>query len=66
VAHKTGRSGTNDGIAAATNDVGVITLPNGKHLAVAIFITNSTLDLPARESVIARIAKAAYEYEITK
>ncbi|WP_121202049.1 class A beta-lactamase, subclass A2 [Mucilaginibacter gracilis] len=66
VAHKTGRSGTNDGIAAATNDVGIITLPNGKHLAVAVFVTNSAVDLPARESVIARIAKAAYDYEIAK
>lgn len=67
VAHKTGRSGTNDqGISAATNDVGIITLPNGKHLAVAIFVTNSTLDLPARELVIASIAKAAYDYELVK
>ncbi len=61
VAHKTGRSGTNkQGITAATNDVGVITLPNGKHLAIAVFITNSSADLATRESVIARIAKAAY------
>jgi len=66
VAHKTGRSGTNDGIAAATNDVGIITLPNGKHLAVAIFITNSSVDMPTREAVIARIAKAAYDYEVMR
>lgn len=60
--HKTGRSSTNaEGVSAATNDVGIITLPNGKHLAIAIFISNSTVDLPLRESVIARIAKAAYE-----
>jgi beta-lactamase class A len=65
MAHKTGRSGTNDqGITAATNDVGIITLPNGKHLALAIFITNSTVDLITRESVIARIAEAAYNYEM--
>ncbi|RYE20596.1 MAG: class A beta-lactamase, subclass A2 [Sphingobacteriaceae bacterium] len=62
VAHKTGRSGTNkQGITAATNDVGVITLPNGKHLAIAIFISNSSVDLATRESVIARIAKAVYK-----
>jgi len=67
VAHKTGRSGTNDkGVSATTNDVGIITLPNGKHLAVAVFVTNSTLDLPARESIIARIAKVAYDYEVTR
>ena len=67
VAHKTGRSGTNDqGITAATNDVGVITLPNGKHLTIAIFVSNSSADLATRESVIARIAKAAYDYEAAK
>lgn len=67
VAHKTGRSGTNDqGITAATNDVGIITLPNGKHLAIAIFVSNSSTDLQTREDVIARIAKAAWDYEISK
>jgi beta-lactamase class A len=65
VAHKTGRSGTNDlGITAATNDVGIITLPNGKHLAIAIFVSNATTDLPTREGVIARIAKAAWDYSL--
>jgi beta-lactamase class A len=62
VYHKTGRSGTNDkGIAAATNDIGIITLPNGKHLAIAIFVSDTQVDLPVRESVIARIAKAAFD-----
>lgn len=62
VAHKTGRSNTNEqGIAAATNDVGVITLPNGKHLIIAVFVSNSPVELAVRESVIARIAKAAYD-----
>ncbi|WP_377160344.1 class A beta-lactamase, subclass A2 [Mucilaginibacter terrae] len=65
VYHKTGRSGTNAaGITAATNDVGIITLPNGKHVAVAIFISNSKVDLAMRESVIARIAKAVYDNAI--
>jgi beta-lactamase class A len=62
VYHKTGRSGTNDeGITAATNDIGIITLPNGKHLAIAIFVSDTPVDLPIRESVIARIAKAAFD-----
>src|SRR5882724_5473331 len=38
VAHKTGTSGTENGVTAATNDIGIITLPNGKHLAVAVFV----------------------------
>jgi beta-lactamase class A len=67
VAHKTGRSATNDkGITAATNDIGIITLPNGKHLAIALFITNSTADLDIRESVIAQIAKTVYDAEVIK
>jgi beta-lactamase class A len=67
VAHKTGRSGTNDqGITAATNDVGIVTLPNGKHFAIAIFVSNSSVDLPTRESVIARMAKAAWDYWLAK
>jgi beta-lactamase class A len=62
VAHKTGRSDTNEqGIAAATNDVGIITLPNSKHLIIAVFVSNSPVNLAVRESVIARISKAAYD-----
>ena len=63
VAHKTGTSGTNDvGLSPGTNDVGVITLPNGKHLAIAIFVCNSTDDETTRDSIIAKIAKAAFDY----
>jgi beta-lactamase class A len=62
VAHKTGTSGTNsEGLTPATNDIGIITLPNGKHLAIAIFVCNSTADEAAREGVIAKIAKAAWD-----
>lgn len=62
VAHKTGRSDTNEqGITAATNDVGIITLPNGKHLIISVFVSNSPVNFAVRESVIARIAKAAYD-----
>ena len=62
VAHKTGTSGTNDeGLTPAANDVGIITLPNGKHLAIAVFVCNSKADEAARDSVIAQIAKAAWD-----
>jgi len=63
VAHKTGTSPTNAaGLSPATNDVGIITLPNGKHLAIAIFVCNSTDDETTRDSIIAKIAKAAFDY----
>nr|AIA16646.1 ClassA_beta_lactamase [uncultured bacterium] len=61
VAHKTGTSGTEKGITAATNDIGIITLPDGRHLAIAVFVSESPADLDTRERVIAEIAKAAYE-----
>ncbi|MDB5117161.1 MAG: class beta-lactamase [Mucilaginibacter sp.] len=67
VAHKTGSSGTNEaGLSPATNDVGIITLPNGRHLAIAIFVCNSTADLATREGVIAKIAKAVYDANVNK
>ena len=61
VAHKTGTSGTENGVTAATNDIGIITLPGGRHLAVAVFVSNSPLDEATREGVIAKIAKAVWE-----
>jgi beta-lactamase class A len=57
VAHKTGTSGTEKGITAATNDIGIITLPNGRHLAIAVFVSDSPADEATREGVIAKIAK---------
>jgi len=67
VGHKTGTSGANDAsIALGTNDVGVITLPNGKHVAIAIFVTNSTADEATRDLVIAKIAKAVYDNQLLK
>jgi len=61
VAHKTGTSGTQKGITSATNDIGIITLPNGKHLAIAVFVSDSPADETTREGVIARIAKAVFD-----
>jgi beta-lactamase class A len=61
VAHKTGTSGTGKGVTAATNDIGIITLPNGKHLAIAVFVSDSPADEATREGVIAKIAKAAWD-----
>jgi len=61
VAHKTGTGGTRNGITSATNDIGIVYLPNGKHLAVAVFVSDSPADEKTRESVIARIAKAAWD-----
>lgn len=61
VAHKTGTSGTQKGFTAATNDIGIITLPNGRHVAIAVFVSDSAADEATREGVIARIAKVVWD-----
>jgi beta-lactamase class A len=61
VAHKSGTSDVDDGVAHATNDIGLIPLPDGRRIAIAVFVTDSTADETTREQVIARIARAAYD-----
>ena len=62
VAHKTGTSDTNkEGITAAVNDVGIITLPDGKHVAIAVFITNSREDVATNEKIISDISRAVWD-----
>ena len=61
VAHKTGTDGTRNGLTRATNDIGLVTLPDGRHLAIAIFVKDSTADEATRERAIAAAARAAYE-----
>jgi beta-lactamase class A len=61
VAHKTGTSGTRNGVSAATNNVGIITLPNGRHVAIAVFVSDSRADEATREGVIAKVARAVWD-----
>ncbi len=61
VAHKSGTSGVDNGVAPATNDIGLIPLPDGRRIAIAVFVTDSTAGEATREQVIARIARAAYD-----
>jgi beta-lactamase class A len=61
VAHKTGSSWTENGITAATNDIGIVTLLNGKHLAIAVFVSDSPADQATREGVIAKVARAVWD-----
>jgi beta-lactamase class A len=61
VAHKTGTSGTQNGITGATNDIGIIRLRNGKRVAIAVFVSDSPADEETREAVIAKIAKAVWD-----
>lgn len=63
VAHKTGTSGSNDkGVTAATNDVGIMKLPDGRSIAIVVFVSDAMADQDTRELVIARVAKAAVDH----
>lgn len=57
IAHKTGT------IGGSTNDVGILTLPDGAgHIAIAVFVKSSQKELPARERAIAEIARAVHDF----
>lgn len=61
VAHKTGYSGANnEGLTAASNDIGIVTLPNGKHFAVAAFISMTKLEEKSIDSIIAELTQAVW------
>jgi len=40
----------------------VVTLPDGRHLAVAVFVSDAHAETPACEAVIARLARAAWDW----
>jgi len=56
IAHKTGTVG---GVA---NDVGYITLPNGRRFAIAVFTRGSKTPPSDRERAIAEVARTLYDY----
>ncbi len=62
--HKSGTTAaSHSGYTAGVNDVGIITLPAGKgHLAIAVFVRARTKKMADIEPVIARIARAAYDW----
>jgi hypothetical protein len=45
-------------VFSAVNDIGIITLPDGRHIILAVYINDSLSDGSTREHVIADIAKA--------
>ncbi|MEO8041216.1 MAG: class A beta-lactamase [Acidobacteriota bacterium] len=61
LAHKTGTGGTEKGITGATNDIGIVTLPDGRHLLLAVYVSDSPESGAVREKVMADIARAVIE-----
>ncbi len=61
VADKTGSGAA----GKVTNDVGLITLPDGKgRLAMAVLVSGSKLSVEAQEKLIAELARAAYDAHV--
>ena len=58
-AHKIGTSGTEQGLNAAYNDVGIFTLADRRSYAVAAFLTGSTAPEAARAALFADLGRVA-------
>ena len=57
IAHMTGVARTDLGLTPATNDMGIITLPSGRRVAVAAFLARSTATAAARDQLLADAAR---------
>ena len=56
VAPKTGT------LMSIANDVGLVTLPDGRKFAIAVYVKGDTKGTDVQDQVIANIARAAYDY----
>ncbi|RQO40722.1 class A beta-lactamase, subclass A2 [Chryseobacterium sp. KBW03] len=67
LAHRTGISGRNENnLRAAMNDVGIIKLPNGKHVILSVYLKNINEEMADTEKIIADISRAVWEYNTLK
>lgn len=67
LAHRTGISGRNENnLRAAMNDVGIIKLPNGKHIILSVYLKNINEEMADTEKIIADISRAVWEYYTQK
>lgn len=57
LAHKTGTL-----TPVALNDAGIVTLPTGAHVVVAVLVRESPLEPAAKERAIAAVARAVYRH----
>jgi beta-lactamase class A len=61
VARKTGTGGTSNGVTEAINDVGVIRLPNGDDVAIAVLVGGPHGSVRRAEALIARAARSVFD-----
>ena len=57
LAHKTGSAATDLGLTPATNEIGIITLANGRRFAAAAFLAKSTATETQRDALLADAAR---------
>ena len=62
VSHKTGTSDTQNGVSAATNDFGIIVLPNGKRIYITVMVSDSKENAETNELIIAKISRMAFDH----
>jgi len=61
VARKTGTGGMTAGVTVAVNDVGVIRLPNGDDVAIAVLLGEPRGRIDRADRLIARVARTVYD-----
>lgn len=57
LAHKTGTGRSSQGICCAINDLGIAALPDGRRLAIMVFLKGTSGTMAQREAAIAKIAR---------
>lgn len=63
IAHKTGTSSSWQGLTVATNDVGILTAPDGSKISIAVFVADSRRSSAERAAIFAKIsAEVAANY----
>jgi beta-lactamase class A len=61
VAHKTGTGGTTAGVTVAINDIGVMRLPNGDEVAIAVLVGEPRGSVSRAERLIARVGRTVFD-----
>ncbi|GAC1548928.1 MAG: hypothetical protein NVS3B10_12430 [Polyangiales bacterium] len=61
VEHKTGTGDTVAGVTVAVNDVGIVQLPTGDRLAIAVLVAGAHGGASSGEGTIARLARASWD-----
>ena len=62
IAHKTGSSGKTGNLTVAENDSGIVTLPNGNHYSIVVFISDSTESEVVNCKMVSDISKTVWDY----